>query len=604
MVLVTSCTPAYGLLLSTLASQPESRQVFEAYFHHWTDLTTLAARCLSSKEGVEALSMRAVEFRSGRTEQLLRQLRHPAPIATTDSVLMMKEVLDEILPGSGLRGEQQFDASRLLELSSPCLLSETSYLIVLVHIGLLEREGGRTAQLGTIGFRNNHRGSWFVPLDPSRTPHVTNSSAESLGFVKSGEGWSWGKEGSLACLGEAEALLCLLSALTAERANCGAKAVVLVTPRKDPRAVGALVAALAKSGHLPAFLQLVSGLGDMEALAKAKGIPFNSSGLEPFNTYWQRMHGCALDCAKTETVPKALFQVLEALVGASPNYANYIQKHVHPIHSPYTNSLLLASKVMTIPLPIIIPPQVSELREDHYRVLLLAKVSLKPNGMELVSAVLEGVPKLEVGHEFQLLENGKVKFGWNKVKLAANCHLVITLQNSGSTALILEKGEALGWGAKSQDDPPPVPSPYIPSNFSYTQLGHKRTSDLRQPPPKIISPYEPTKLPSQYAPATPQYGSHLTPKVPGPNVNVPFASPPPPFRPKVPKIPLEPKTQGPRSPPEPELNSPQMPSRDRISPQPQAGEQYSIWDLICLLYIVDNCLSEKYGLVLYNNPIF
>ena len=513
--------------------------------------------------------MRAVEFRSGRTEQLLRQLRHPAPIATTDSVLMMKEVLDEILPGSGLRGEQQFDASRLLQLSSPCLLPETSYLIVLVHIGLLEREGGRAAQLGTIGFRNNHRGSWFVPLDPSRTPHVTNSSAESLGFVKAGEGWSWGKEGSLACLGEAEALLCLLSALTAERANCGAKAVVLVTPRKDPRAVGALVAALAKSGHLPAFLQLVSGLGDMETLAKVKGIPFNTSGLEPFNTYWQRSHGSTLDCAKTETIPKALFQVLEALVGASPNYANYIQTHVHPIHSPYTNSLLLASKVITIPLPleipITIPPQVSELREDHYRVLLLAKVSLKPNGMELVSAVLEGVPKLEVGHEFQLLENGKVKFGWNKVKLAANCHLVITLQNSGSTALILDKGEALGWGARSPDDPPPVPSPYIPSNFSYTQLGNKRVSDIRQPPPKTISPYEPTRLPSQYAPATPQYTSHLTPKVP---VNVPFTSPPPPLRPKVPKIPLEPKIQGPRSPPEPRVNSPQVPNRDRISPQP------------------------------------
>ena len=128
--------------------------------------------------------------------------------------------------------------------------------------------------------------------------------------------------------------------------------------------------------------------------------------------------------------------------------------------------------------------QVSELREDHYRVLLLAKVSLKPSGMELVSAVLEGVPKMEVGHEFQLLENGKVKFGWNKVKLAANCHLVSTLQNSGSTSLILEKGEALGWGARSPDDPPPVPSPYIPSNFSYTQLGNKSCLLYTSPSPR------------------------------------------------------------------------------------------------------------------------
>ena len=359
MVLVTSCTPAFGLLLSTLVSQPESRQVFEAYFHHWADLTTLAARCLSSKEGSEAFTMQAVEFRRGRTEQLLRQLRHPAPVTTTDTVLMMKEVLDEVLPGSGLRGEQQFDAKRLLELSSPCLLSETSYLIVLVHIGLLEKEGDQTAQLGTIGFRNNHRGSWFVPLDPGRTPGVTKTSAESLGFVKTEQGWNWGKDGSLACLGEAEALLCFLSALTAERANCGAKAVVLVTPRKEPRAVGALVAALDRSGHLPAFLQLVSGLGDMETLAKARGVPLNTRGLEPFSVYWQKTHGSALDCTKTETLPKALFQVLESLLGSSPNYANFIQKNLHPIHSPYTNSLLLGSKVTTF---ILFMAKVSLLR--------------------------------------------------------------------------------------------------------------------------------------------------------------------------------------------------------------------------------------------------
>ena len=208
-----------------------------------------------------------------------------------------------------------------------------------------------------------------------------------------------------------------------------------------------------------------------------------------------------------------------------------------------------------------------ELREDHYRVLLLAKVSLKPNGMELVSAVLEGVPRLEVGKEFQLLENGKVKFGWNKVKLAANCHLVITLQNPSSASLILEKGEALGWGAKSEEDPPIVPSPYIPSNFSYTQLGNKATSDLKQPPtPKTISPYEPKKLSSQYAPLTPHYGSHSTPMIPVANMNVPFTNPSPPIRPKVPVIPLEPK--GPRSPPEPKQSIPQIPKKDRISPQP------------------------------------
>ena len=64
-----------------------------------------------------------------------------------------------------------------------------------------------------------------MPLDPGRE-EVTAASAETLGFFREeGEkpGWKWGEEGSLACLNEGEALLCLLSALTAEKGNAGAK---------------------------------------------------------------------------------------------------------------------------------------------------------------------------------------------------------------------------------------------------------------------------------------------------------------------------------------------------------------------------------------------
>ena len=68
--------------------------------------------------------------------------------------------------------------------------------------------------------------------------------------------------------------------------------VVLITARREPRALGALVAALARylhlhlalykypdgnlhrhlirSGHLPAFLNLVTGLGDCEDLCRCK----------------------------------------------------------------------------------------------------------------------------------------------------------------------------------------------------------------------------------------------------------------------------------------------------------------------------------------------
>ena len=336
MLLVTSCTPTFALLTATLATQPEAKHTFDMYFHRWIDLATIAARTSMSPDSP---TLRAVQFKRGRTKHLLSRLRHPAPVTTTDTVLMMKEVVDEILPGVG-----QFDSSRLLALSSPCSLPSASYLIVLLHIGLLEKEDGRPL-LGTIGFRNNQRGSWFVPLDPGRSRGTTAASARSLGFVMLKEKWSWGEEGSLACLDEAEALLCFISALTAEKANCGATSVVLVMARRNEKVLGALVAALTRSGHLPAFLQLVSGLGDLEGLCTRRGLSLTTPGLAPLSTYFQQTTGRPLDLTKAEGLPKGLYQVLESLVGGPPNYDNFISPHLHPILSPYTNSLLLASKV-------------------------------------------------------------------------------------------------------------------------------------------------------------------------------------------------------------------------------------------------------------------
>ena len=282
------------------------RRTFEAYFHWWADLTTLTTRCLDSTKP-EVKTLRAVEYKTSRVELLLRQLRHPTVSATTDSIMMMKEILDEVLPGTGPQGENQFDPGQLLALSHPCRLPTSNYLVVLLQISLLETKTGPL--LGTIGFRNSHRGSWFVPLDPGRDSTVSAASATSIGFVQTGGDWRWGAEGSLACLGEAEALLCLLSALTAERANSGAQSVVLVTARRAHRAIGVLVGALQRSGHLQAFLNLVAGLGDLEGVAKARGVALEEPGLQPLTTWWQKSQGRTLDLGKQETVPKALFQV-------------------------------------------------------------------------------------------------------------------------------------------------------------------------------------------------------------------------------------------------------------------------------------------------------
>ena len=67
---------------------------------------------------------------------------------------------EELLPAKGVEREgEQFQTSQLLSLSSPCSLPPAPYLVVLLNIGLLETPAARPL-LGTIGFRNSHRGSW------------------------------------------------------------------------------------------------------------------------------------------------------------------------------------------------------------------------------------------------------------------------------------------------------------------------------------------------------------------------------------------------------------------------------------------------------------
>ena len=157
-----------------------------------------------------------------------------------------------------------------------------------------------------------------------------------------------------------------------------------------------------------------------------------------------------------------------------------------------------------------------------------------------------------MGREFQLLEMGQVKFGWSKVKLGVSSHLVFTLQNPLARALTLDKGQHLGWATRSQEEPPARRAqPYVPSNFSYSQLGRER--GLSPSPQRLVSPYQPPAPSPKYRTPSPQV-PRTSPQVTRPSYQVPRIPLEPPSprpispTPRPPKIPLEP-IKGPRTPP-------------------------------------------------------
>ena len=89
------------------------------------------------------------------------------------------------------------------------------------QVGLVEAKlgGGRVVPLlASLAFRNSHRGSWFVPLDPTRLEgELVAESASRAGYTRAGPGWAW-PDTSQPTLTEREALECLLDTLAEERA--------------------------------------------------------------------------------------------------------------------------------------------------------------------------------------------------------------------------------------------------------------------------------------------------------------------------------------------------------------------------------------------------
>ena len=92
---------------------------------------------------------------------------------------------------------------------------------------------------------------------------------------------------------------------------------------------------------------------------------------------------------------------------------------------------------------------------------------MKPGGIEILSVQIKTASKTDIGVEFFVFGYGKLKFGWNKAKLAPNLHLVVTIQNITEEEIILESDQAIGLASTVE-------------NFSYPTSLYRKKQILRQ----------------------------------------------------------------------------------------------------------------------------
>jgi hypothetical protein len=115
--------------------------------------------------------MTATQYNPARIEKLWQYVTYPRIFKISDSLQTMKFILDEVLPRKSPES-RDFNPDHLLTFTSPCILQPKKYLTAVIHVGIVEddlqHQGRVLPVIVTFGFRNSHKGSWFVPVQPAR----------------------------------------------------------------------------------------------------------------------------------------------------------------------------------------------------------------------------------------------------------------------------------------------------------------------------------------------------------------------------------------------------------------------------------------------------
>jgi len=431
LILVTACISSFEKFMKALAQNIINADMFSTLFDFWTDLYSITTSYLKSES---KLGMpKSVQFDPKRIEKLLQGLVEKE-VKKFDTVMMMKTILDAN-PFFSTDGLKSFDPNKLLGYCRPCRLPDENYLLVLLHVGIIELEigleGKMSPSIGTLGFRNSLKGSWFVPIKPEiKEGKVIHDSAKQLGFSLVGNAWVWGQEDTTSCLGEKEALTCFLSTLQEELSASKSSGVILLTPRND-LTLAVLLSALNRHSLIDMFSNIVTRVGAVEELAEAKDIRIDSNDLSGFEEYYFKTFNKKTDLSQPQNVPKILYQILESLLKSAPCYENYYSQYVHTVISPYTNNIMFASKI-------------PELIEGFYHINILENVAINPNSELCFFAELLGVPKCELGQRFFIKSLCGAIFMNMKVELENNFKFEITAKNQNSELVNLVQGQMVG----------------------------------------------------------------------------------------------------------------------------------------------------------------
>ena len=273
-----------------------------------------------------------------------------------------------------------------------------------------------------------------MPIKPEGGK-VIPESAHKLGFTavldNLCESWSWGDEASNSCLTEKEGLQCFMNTIQEEMKTSNSSGVILLTPRKD-LTLPVLLAAINKCSFAGSFLQMVKGVGSVQELATANNIPLdNTNNLSEYEKYYSKSFEKAIDFSKPQNVPKGAYQILESLLKSSPNYDNFFSEYVHPTVSPYTNSLLLSSKI-------------PGLREDYYDIQVIDDVEILANSQQHIRVNICGVLKTEIGKDLHILSSIQVTFVNKTIKVGKNLTADICIENQCSQVLNVVQGAHIG----------------------------------------------------------------------------------------------------------------------------------------------------------------
>ena len=238
---------------------------------------------------------------------------------------------------------------------------------------------------------------------------------------------------------EKEALESFIKCVQDLRDVGGEEGVVVLTPRLC-KGLPLLLAALARHQLMQDFQQLVDGVGSIEDLAVKKRITLTGeTSLDGYERYYFKRFGRDVDLSLPAEVAPAIYQILEELLLFSkPTFANCISTLCHPLVSGFTLKLLR---------------KVAYLQEGVYEATMNEKLFLRPGDEEIVSVQLGSVPRTLIGQEFVMNSYGQAECGKARTVLDEDYLMLISIKNSGSDILCLDKGVPLGLASTSDKCP-------------------------------------------------------------------------------------------------------------------------------------------------------